>query len=55
MAIEIGNVCADRNNLEGYESSGLGARSIPVDRLAFWLAGRVKSSQADQVRSIWLL
>ena len=39
MAIRIGKVYADRNNLycqkiEGYTPSGLGTRSIPVDRMA---------------------
>ena len=50
IVIKIGKICANENNgkFEGYIHSGIGSRSVPVDRLAGWLAGRL----ADEINMI---
>ena len=42
IVIGIGKVHANENNgkFEGYIHSGIGSRSVSVDRLAGWQAGR---------------
>ena len=52
IEIGIGKVHANREKFifrkfEGYMLSGIGSRSVPVDRLAGWQVGRLAGRLAD--------